>query len=46
MDFVDKKNSGVSHFGLQSNDLPRDSIWFDVFHLRCAIMRRLMATLQ
>ena len=46
MSFVDEKNSGVSHFGLHPDDIPRDSVWFDVFHLRCAITRRLMATLR
>ena len=46
MDFVDKENEGISHFGLHPNILPRDSIAFDVFHLRCAITRRLMGNLQ
>ena len=45
MDFVDKKNKGVTHFGLHPNVLPRESIVFDVFHLQCAVTQRLMANL-
>ena len=45
-DWVDINNFGVSHFGLHPNDIPRDSIRFDVFHLRCSITRRLMTYLR
>ena len=44
-DWVDVSNVGVSHFGLHPDLLPRDSLRFDVFHLRCAITRRLMSNL-
>ena len=46
MDYVDQHNLGVSHFGIHPDHLPRNSIRFDVFHLRCAITRRLMSTLR
>ena len=34
MDWIDKNNYGISHFGFNSALLPRESIRFDVFHLR------------
>ena len=46
MDWVDEKNFGISHFGVHPNILRRDSLRFDVFHLRCAITRRMMSNLQ
>ena len=46
MDWVDVENKGVSHFGLHPDVLPRENIRFDVFHLRCAITRRLMTNLR
>ena len=33
MSWIDIHNQGVSHFGIHPDDLPRDSIRFDVFHL-------------
>ena len=45
-DWVDVKNSGVSHLGLHPDELRRDSIRFDVFHLRCSITRRIMSYLR
>ena len=42
MDWVDKENFGISHFGLSPDLLRCDNIRFDVFHLRCAVTRRLM----
>ena len=46
MSWIDIHNQGVLHFGIHPDDLPRDSIRFDVFHLRCAITRRLMNSLR
>ena len=46
MDWIDKENIGISHFGLHPNLLPRHLIRFDVFHLRCAITRRIMSNLR
>ena len=46
MDWADRKNKGVSHFGVSPDLLPRDSIRIDTFHLKCAITRRLIATLR
>ena len=46
MVWVDEKNYGISHFGIHPNTLRRDRLRFDVFHLRCAITRRMMAYLQ
>ena len=45
-DWIDLNNFGVSHFGLHPTKFPRESIRFDVFHLRCAITRRLMVCLR
>lgn len=46
MDWVDIHNSGISHFGIHPDKLPRHCIRFDVFHLRCSITRRLMSYLR
>ena len=46
MDWIDTDNIGISHFGLHPNLLPRHLIRFDVFHLRCAITRRVMSNLH
>ena len=47
MNWVDTNmaQKGVSHFGIHPRYLPRESLRFDVFHLRCAITRRLMSFL-
>ena len=46
LDWVDKDNVGVSHFGIHPAMLPRYSIRFDVFHLRSAITKKLMSYLR
>ena len=46
MDWVDVGNLGVSHLGIHPTNLPCNSIRFDVFHLQCAITRRLMKNLH
>ena len=46
MQWIDNNNFGISHFGFHPNLLNRDSIRFDVLHLRCSITRRLMTNLQ
>ena len=46
MDWIDEENYGISHFGIHPDQLRRDKIRFDVFHLRCAITRRLMDYLR
>ena len=46
MDWVDVNTEGISHFGWGPEYIPRDSIRYDVFHLRCACTRRLMAYLR
>ena len=43
MDFVNKPLLGISHFGIHPEFLRRDRIRFDVFHLRCAVTRRIIA---
>jgi hypothetical protein len=45
-DWIDKENLGVSHMGLHPNVLPRHHIRMDVFHLKCAVTRKLMAYLR
>lgn len=45
-DWIDIHNSGISHFGLHPDQMPRNNIMLDVFHLRCAITRRLMTHLR
>jgi hypothetical protein len=44
--WVDENNKGVSHFGLHPNLLPRDSIRFDTFHMKCAMTRKVMNYLR
>ena len=46
MDFVDKHFLGISHFGIHPDYLRRDKIRFDVFHLRCAVTRRIIDYLR
>ena len=46
MKWIDINNCGISHFGFHPKLLNRDSIRFDVLHLRCSITRRLMTNLQ
>ena len=41
-DWIDKENSGVSHFGVHPNLLPLEGLRFDTFHLKCAVTRKLM----
>ena len=43
MDWVDEHNLGVSHFGIHPNYLRRDAIRFDIFHMKCAISKNLIA---
>ena len=42
MDWIDEKNNGILHFGIHPEYFNPESVRFDVFHLRCAITRRLM----
>ena len=44
--WADEFNEGITHFGLHYSLLPTSNIRFDVFHLRCAITRRLMSYLR
>jgi hypothetical protein len=44
--WVDQNNKGVSHFGLHPDLLPRDSIRFDTFHMKCAVTRKVMNYLR
>ena len=46
MDWVDAKNKGVSHYGINPSLLPRHTLRFDTFHLKCSITRRLMSYLR
>ena len=46
IDWVHESNMGISHFGIHPNYLPQDTLSFDVFHLQCAITRRLMNYLR
>ena len=41
-DWCDLSNKGVTHFGVHPDILPISSIRFDIFHLSCAITRRIM----
>ena len=45
-DWIDEKNSGISHFGIHPDYLRNDHIRFDVFHMTCAITKRLMCCLR
>ena len=46
LDWIDISNSGISHFGIHPNLLPRHTIRFDMFHMKCAVTRKLMASLR
>ena len=46
MDWVDEKNDGCSHFGIDPELLPRDSLRFDTFHMKCAVTRKIMTHLR
>ena len=46
MKWIDEKNYGMSHFGFHPTLLNRDSLRFDVLHLRCSITRQLMNHLR
>ena len=46
MDWIDKNNEGLSHFGLHPSLLPRDGIRFDTFHLKCSVTQKLMTHLR
>ena len=46
MDWCDRENKGITHFEFSPQLLPRSSIRFDVFHLRCAVTRRMMENLR
>ena len=46
LDWADKKNYGCTHFGIDPVLLPRSSLRFDTFHLKCSITRRLMSYLR
>ena len=39
-------NNGMLHFGIYPNRLRLDNLRFDVFHLTCAITRRLLLALR
>ena len=41
-DWCDEHNYGITHYGIHSEDLPRDSIEFDIFHMKCYITRSTM----
>ena len=45
-DWIDEKNSGISHFGIHPDCLRNDHICFDVFHMTCTITKRLMCCLR
>ena len=42
MDWIDKYNVGISHFGLHPSLLPRENILFDTLHCRMSVTRRLL----
>lgn len=44
--WVSKYNRGISHVGIHPTLLPRSNIRCDVFHMACAIGKRLMPYLQ
>ena len=43
MDWADKHNYGITHFGIHPDLLNRENIRYDTFHLKCAITRALMS---
>ena len=46
MDWIEKSNKGITHFGLDPHFLPLSSIRFDVFHLWSSITRHLLSRLR
>ena len=40
------KHQGISHYGIHPDLLPRESIMFDTFHLKCSTTGRLMSTVR
>ena len=46
MDWVDKSNYGILHFGIHPQFLNRENICYDTFHMKCAITRCLMNFLR
>ena len=42
MDWIDRNNHGISHFGIHPKLLPRDELLFDTMHCRMSITRRLL----
>ena len=45
-DWIDEKNKGVSHFGVDPYSLPRHNLRFDIFHMKCSITKMLMTYLR
>ena len=46
MDWAAVFNKGCSHFGVSPELLPRSSLRFDTFHLKCQVTRNLMTYLR
>ena len=46
LEWADKNNYGCTHFGIHPDLLPRSTIRFDTFHLKCSITRKLMSYLR
>ena len=44
--WCDEHNFGVTHFGLEPDLFPISHIRFDIFHCKCAIIRRMMTTVR
>ena len=44
--WIDEKNYGISHFGIHPDKLCRDNIRFDIFHMKSAITKKIMAYLR
>lgn len=42
MDWCDEHNYGITHYPIHPDELPRDCIAFDMFHMKCAITRSSM----
>ena len=40
-DWIDEKNKGVSHFGINPACLPQHNLQFGAFHMKCSIIKRL-----
>ena len=43
--WINKNNQGLLHFGIDPNHLQIDNLRFDVFHLTCAITKRVLLSL-